>query len=128
MRSFYPVLALALIAACAGRSPRQQGMTMPNPDGCFVQVWDAPHFAGAADYINGPREYSTLRDLPGGRRWSGRIRSLTVGPQALAIVHADEHFRGPSVRLSEGRRYVELPSSIGGDIESLQIECAVRAE
>ena len=128
MRACFPILALALITACAARSPRQQGMTMPNPDGCFVQVWDAPHFAGAADYINGTRQYSTLRDLPGGRRWNGRIRSLRVGPEALATAHADEHFRGTSVRLNRGSEYVELPTPIKDEIESLQIECAVRTE
>src|SRR5687767_10173560 len=128
MRFCYPVLWFLMIAACASRPPRQQGMTMPSPDGCFIQVWDAPHFAGAADYINGPREYSTLRDLPGGRRWNGRIRSLRVGPEALATAHADEHFSGTSVRLKRGFEYVELPTSIKGEIESLQIECAVRTE
>jgi hypothetical protein len=128
MRSWYPILGLLLIAACAGRQPRQQGMTMPSPDGCFIQVWDAPHFAGAADYINGPREYANLRDLPGGRRWSGRIRSLRVGPEAMATAHADEHFRGTSVRLDRGSEYVKLPTPIKDEIESLQIECAIRAE
>ena len=128
MRSWYPVLGLLMVAACAGRTPRQQGLTMPSPDGCFVQVWDAPHFAGVADYINGPREYASLRDLPGGRRWSGRIRSLRVGPEALATAHADEHFRGTSVRLNRGSAYVELPTPIKGEIESLQIECAARTE
>ena len=128
MRSWYPVVGLLLIAACASRPPRQQGMTMPSPDGCFIQVWDAPHFAGAVDYINGPREYANLRDLPGGRRWSGRIRSLRVGPDALATAHADEQFRGTRVLLHRGLEYVELPAPIRGQIESLQIECAVRSE
>jgi hypothetical protein len=128
MRSCYPVLALLVLAACAGRTPRQQGMAMPSPDGCFVEVWDAPRLEGAVDYINGPRQYATLRDLPAGRAWSGRIRSLKVGPGAQATAHTDEHFRGNSLSLDRGRSYVELPPSISGRIASLQIECAVRAE
>ena len=34
---------------------------MPSPDGCFVQVWDAPKFVGTTDYLNGPLVYSTLQ-------------------------------------------------------------------
>lgn len=101
---------------------------MPSPDGCFVQVWDAPRFEGATDYINGPREYANLRDLPGGTRWNGRIRSLKVGPGALATAHADESFRGTNLPLRSGMAYVELPMAISGQVESLQIECAVRTE
>ena len=101
---------------------------MPSPDGCFVQVWDAPRLEGTADYINGPRQYATLRDLPAGKAWSGRIRSLKVGPGALVTAHAGERFSGSSLSLERGRSYAELPASIRGRIESLQIECAVPTE
>src|SRR5688500_6305537 len=104
MRSWTPVgQMLMTTAGCAPhidrqtRTPADEGVTMPSPDGCFVQVWEAPRFEGVADFINGPRGYSNLRDLPGGRVWHERIRSLKSGPVAAATAYADERFQGTSI-------------------------------
>ena len=67
---------------------------MPSPDGCYLQVWDGPDFNGASEFINGPRGYEHLRDLPGRLSWKGRIRSVRVGPTARAIAWSDEGFEG----------------------------------
>jgi len=64
-------------------------------------------FGGRADFINGPRRYSTLGDLPGGRAWQNRIRSLRLGRTAIVTVWSDENFRG--VRF----RSVRLPHALG---------------
>ena len=69
---------LFMLIACEASRQQFAGMTMPNPDGCFVQVWEGPSFSGAIDYINGPRVYPSLRDMPGGRLWHNRIRSAKV--------------------------------------------------
>jgi hypothetical protein len=63
-------------------------MTMPSPDGCFVRVWDGL-LIGGSDYINGPRYYPSLRDMPGGRLWNNRILSAKVGPAAIVTAWAD---------------------------------------
>jgi hypothetical protein len=96
---------------------------MPNPDGCFVQVWDAPHFSGAADFVNGPRVYASLRDMPGTRRWDNRIRSVKVGPAGSAMIWTDEQFQGTSMRLLTDSEYPRLTDAMDAAIESMQIEC-----
>ena len=87
------------------------GMTMPNPEGCFVHVWDAPKLAGTSDFINGPRDYPTLRDLPGGRLWGNRIRSAATGPVATVTLWTDENFQGGSFTLRPDTDYPGFPEA-----------------
>ena len=114
---------LLITAACSSRAPERTGVTMPSPDGCFVQVWDAPQFRGRQDFVNGPVAYATLRDLPGGRIWRDRIRSVKVGPATLATAYADENFQGVSLPLHRDQQYPALPDWIAGQIESIRIDC-----
>lgn len=117
-------LGLALVlAACAARAPRQLETAMPSPDGCFVQVWDAPQFRGAFDYLNGPRQYANLRDLPGGRLWNNRIRSVRVGPAANGTVYAQENFGGANLAMRREQSYGVLPPALSGAIASMTIDC-----
>jgi len=118
------ILFLFTLIACEASRQPFAGMTMPNPDGCFVQVWDAPNFSGAADFINGPRVYASLRDMPGSRRWDNRIRSIKVGPAASATLWADEQLQGTSVRLRTDSQYPRLTDVMDAQVESMQIECA----
>ena len=113
--------AMSLLG-CAGRM-RQGETTMPNPEGCFVQVWDGPHLTGITDYINGPKAYLTLRDLPGARVWRNRIRSMKTGVAARATVYGDENFQGASLRLSPDREYRTLADNLSGRIASMNVEC-----
>jgi hypothetical protein len=99
---------------------------MPSPEGCFIQVWDAASFAGVTDYINGPRAYTNLRDLPGARIWADRIMSLRTGVAARAIVYAGENFSGASLRLSPDRDYATLPTELSGKIASVRIDCPIQ--
>jgi hypothetical protein len=123
-RSFVSILLLALCAAgCASRASRQGETTMPSPDGCFVQVWDLVRFGGVTDYINGPRVYANLRDLPGARIWGNRIRSAKTGVAASATIYADEDFQGASMRLAPDREYQIFPDELSGRIASMRIDC-----
>jgi hypothetical protein len=102
-------------------------MTMPSPDGCFLQVWEGPNFVGASDYMNGPRVYPSLRDMPGGRLWHDRIRSAKVGPVATAIAWSDVNFQGETMRLVTDAEYPRLPEAMTAHIESMAVECAGNA-
>src|SRR5258706_6357109 len=73
------VLALATFA-CAPTPPSVK--SMPNPDGCFVQVWDGQRFMGGSQFVNGPRSYPTLNALATEEGWAKRIRSAQAGPAA----------------------------------------------
>lgn len=105
--------------------PAVPGTTLPSPDGCFVQVWEQPLFVGASDYINGPRRYPTLRDMPGRRDWRNRIRSLKVGPSSTVTVFSEENLRGSGLRAIKGTAHAELPNELMADIQSMVVECVV---
>ena len=101
---------------------------MPHPGGCFVQVWDQPDYRGVFDYINGPHHYPSLRDMPGGREWSNRIRSAKVGPDATVMLYADERAQGPTITLIANTDYPRLPEALSGTSESATIRCASEPE
>jgi hypothetical protein len=123
LRLAWLALCATLLVACgAGRSPR--AWTMPSPDGCFVQVWDDAGFRGVSEFINGPRRYAHLRDLPGRLDWKGRIRSLRLGPNTSAIVWSSEGFEGRNLPLTTDNRYPDRFATLPVDVESLDIRCA----
>ena len=99
---------------------------MPSPDGCFVRVWEGLSFSGAFDFINGPRDYPSLRDMPGGHLWRNRIRSAKVGPSAVVTAWSDENFQGATMRLIANADYPKLPETMEAQIESIAIECAAK--
>lgn len=96
---------------------------MPSPDGCYLQVWDQPSFSGASEFINGPRRYEHLRDLPGRFNWKGRIRSLRLGPAANAIAWSNEGFEGESLLLTSDHRQAGRFATLPVNVESLDIRC-----
>jgi hypothetical protein len=102
-------------------------MTMPSPDGCYVQVWDQPRFTGASDFINGPRRYEHLRDLTGGGTWKDRIRSLRLGPGASAVAWSDEQFRGTSLPMTADSRQQGTFAVLPVKIQSLDVRCVAQA-
>ena len=123
LRMLGGIALAAMFAGCAARVPRQFGTAMPSPEGCFVQVWDAPQFGGIFDYINGPRQYANLRDMPGGRLWNNRIRSMKVGPAAKAVIYANERFGGANLELRRDQAYNVLPLPLSGTVASMTIDC-----
>src|SRR5687767_3340822 len=128
-----PSLAVLLCAMCAlgcnARAERVERvadvprMTMPSPDGCFVQVWDGVQQTGASDYINGPLAYPDLRQLPNARDWHHRIASVRVGSTARALAFTAEGFEGSSFQLTPGSTHCSLPDGFAGRIASLRVDC-----
>jgi hypothetical protein len=98
-------------------------MTAPNPNGCYVKVFDQPQLRGAADFLNGPMRYSTLERLGNGANWANRIRSLEVGPGATATAWAEVNYAGTSMELRVDTRYPTLPQALVGTIKSLDVRC-----
>ena len=115
------VLALTTLA-CA---PAPQSVkTMPNPAGCFVQLWDGPRFTGGSQFVNGPRSYPTLKALVSGEDWARRIRSAQAGPAATVTAWTDENLSGNSFVLQADGEYPALPPGFDRTIESISISCA----
>ena len=118
------VLALVLVSGCAHDATRTSDVfnrTMPNPEGCFLQVWDGSQYGGVSDFINGPREYPNLREMPNNRTWRNRIASLRVGPQANATAFTDENFQGTRMTFEADTNHALLPENVSAQIESLRI-------
>ena len=97
---------------------------MPSPDGCFVQVWNRPGFAGNSDFINGPRQYPHLRDLPGQRSWRDRIGSLRLGPGVSAVAWSQEQFAGPNAVLTTDSLKRGAFAALPVKVQSLEIRCS----
>jgi hypothetical protein len=97
---------------------------MPDPAGCYVLVYEGPQFSGSREYINGPRKYANLTDLPFRVNWRHRIRSVQVGTRALVTMWTDEAFRGVSQQLPRNSVHPVLTRGLDRETESLEITCA----
>jgi hypothetical protein len=128
VKVFAGLAVLSLLAACkSALSLDAVGSAAPNPDGCYVQVWEGPDKTGLGDFINGPARLARLRDTPGRRPWRNRIGSLQLGERAASVtVWADEDFRGTSQRLTQVE-YRRLPDGLSRRIESMEIACRTAA-
>ena len=88
-----------------------------------MQVWETAEYGGTSDYINGPREYASLRRLSNNRSWRHRIASVRVGPTATVTAFVDEEFRGATLQLRADTAHRQLPHGIAGQIESVRVDC-----
>jgi len=112
------------VAGCRSVSRTDTGaVNPPDPGGCFAQVWDAPGYRGAVDFLNGPVRLFNLERLPGGRSWRNRIRSVRVGKIARVTVWTDEQFTGRKWQLTNDA-YERLPDTFDRQVESLEISCS----
>ena len=118
-----PAIALAGCATTSSSSSLVRGMTAPNPSGCYIQVFAGEQLRGIADFINGPMRYSSLSRLPSGADWTGRIRSLEVGPAATATIWTGVNQSGKSMNLLVDRRYPALPEDFSGKVRSMELRC-----
>ena len=118
---------MALLIACTSRAPIKStggSLSAPDASGCYALVFEQPQFSGEREYLNGPRTYTTLMDLPFRANWHRRIRSVQAGPRASITLWSDEGFRGQSQRLSPNTSQPALDQRLSGRVESLEIACA----
>jgi Beta/Gamma crystallin len=128
MRAWLLLLSVA-VGACAERANRvATSISAPNPDGCYVQVWDAPNYRGEMDYFNGPGQYPDLRKLPDGDDWNERIRSVKVGPRAYANAYTGTNYSGNGFMFRQDTIHPRLPDHISGQIKSLSVRCITQAD
>ena len=124
MTRWMAVLPAIALAGCATTSSSLvRGMTAPNPSGCYIQVFAGERLRGVADFINGPMRYSSLSQLPNGADWSGRIRSIEVGPAATATIWTGPNQSGKSMNLLLDRPYPALPEDVSGKVRSRVLRC-----
>lgn len=130
MRTRLAIIALFVLAGCAG-TPSRVGFSLPapNPNGCYVFVYDRPEWQGSRVLLNGPDKWSSLeRLLLNEENWRNRIRSIDVGPAATVTVYTDLRFMGMSRRFDPGSRPQRLDDEINARIESLALACPAGGE
>jgi hypothetical protein len=122
----FAILAATVLAASTSADPASISQA-PNPNGCFVYVYENPEFAGARYVFNGPARFRTLnRTLSTGELgWDNRIRSLRVGEAATFTVFTDTSFAGRSTRFTAGSAHRQLAPAFAGHIQSAVVECTV---
>jgi hypothetical protein len=125
MDRWMAVLSAIALTGCASTTSSSlvRGMTAPNPSGCYIQVFAGERLHGIADFINGPMRYSTLSNLPNGADWTGRIRSIEVGPAATATIWTGANRSGKSMDLHLDRPYLTLPADFSGKVRSMDLRC-----
>jgi hypothetical protein len=124
-RSLHVICFAIALAGCAGGRGTEhfQSMTMPDPGGCYVMVYEEPQFTGPREFINGPVKHSTLEALPFRANWRRRIRSAQVGANASVTIWDREGLQGASQTLLPDSRHPVLPAALSGRVQSLEIRC-----
>ena len=120
------VVALLIALTGCAREPRRVGLGLPapNPNGCFVFVYDRTDWQGAGVVLNGPARWPNLEGLRASQEnWRNRIRSIDVGPVATVTVYTDAVFSGVSRRFAPKSRLGGLDSEISARVESLDLAC-----
>jgi hypothetical protein len=119
------LILLVIPTLCCAASSVRAGLPAPNPNGCFVFVYDRPNYEGARDVLNGPGRWQTLDGLAqtSEQSWRNRIRSLRVGNAATLTVYSDGSFTGASERFGPETNHPILEPAFSGRIESLELTC-----
>ena len=117
---------LLIIATACVHAPNSVSLPAPNPNGCYVTVYDRAEFKGVGDVLNGPGRWPRLERLTqtNEERWRDRIRSLRVGTAATVTAYTGEAFKGESQRFSPATNHPRLEARLSGRIESLEIACS----
>jgi hypothetical protein len=97
----------------------------PNPNGCYVIVFDQPSFGGIADVFNRPGRWANLRQLPETRErnWHNRIRSIRTGFAATATLFTEPAFTGEMIQLPAGTDRSHFEGRFATQVRSLEIAC-----
>jgi hypothetical protein len=144
--TFLPVtlalLAVSIAAGCSSTPSNLQtatGDTKPQPvivqvpiqvttpeleSGCWVQFYSDRNFKGDVATLVGPASLESV-DKMSGKQLKSHIDSLVTGSKATLRVFEHSMFKDRSMAFGPNSREAGLITKlgIGGDIQSLQIDC-----
>jgi len=123
-RAFIASSVTATISCGASQLP-PMNMRAPNPNGCYLMIFEQPAFAGSADVLNGPGRWPNLRAVQETNYpdWSNRIRSLKTGSAATVTVFTETRFGGLSERYPAGTDRAALRPDLSEKLASIDIAC-----
>jgi hypothetical protein len=119
-------LAAVVLTGCA-KEPALVGLVgmQPNPNGCYVFVYELANWRGERVVLNGPGKWPSLERLrrDDDKSWRKRIRSIEVGSGATATLFTEANYRGVSQLFGPGSDQARFNSSMSVGIESIAISC-----
>lgn len=110
---FFGIFSIVLFLSCSkdGRN---------HVPGCSVQLFDGDNFTDDYVIINGPGDFSNLRNLSGTNKdWDDEADALIVGSRASVKVWSKNDFKGKSATFGPNSEIADLDI----DIKSLEISC-----
>ena len=116
-------LAMAIAIGSCATSPPNVATLAPNPNGCFLFIYDRTGFSGSRSLVNGPVRLASLDRIGGDSHWNRRIQSLEVGSAASVALFTAENFSGRTTTFSPATRAPTLTSEFAGRIRSLTLSC-----
>jgi hypothetical protein len=118
-------IASALCGCATEFEVRGLGGTVPNPNGCYVFVYEQPDWRGERVVLNGPGTWPNLGRLrrDDDKDWRKRIRSVEVGSGANVTLYTELGFRGVYQLLGPGSDQARFSPSMSVGIESLAVSC-----
>ena len=122
------ILGIVIASAGCGAPSRpalSTGSPAPNPNGCYVMVFDQPTFGGRGDVFNRSGRWASLRQIAETRErsWHNRIQSVRTGFAATARFFTGPNFTGESMQLSPGTDRPEFEGRFAKEVASLEIGC-----
>ena len=114
---------LLLLVVMLGCAPRHLPVAMraPNPNGCYVMLFEQPEFKGVGDLLNGPGKWPNLETMnETNYRWTDRLRSLRIVPTEIVKLYANPVSR-PVAEFRRRSRLCELKPGISASVQSLTI-------
>jgi hypothetical protein len=119
-------LAAAVIAGCA-KAPVLAGLggNAPNPNGCYVFIYDQENWRGERVVLNGPGKWQSVERLRRNddKDWRNNIRSIEVGSSATVTVYTEPNYQGVSQQFGPASDPSRLEGSLSTGIESLALSC-----
>ena len=118
-------LTAVALAGCA-RPPVIEGLggPAPNPNGCYVFVYDQTDWRGDRAVLNGPAKWWSVERLRlDDKDWRNRIRSIEVGPTATVTLYTELNQRGASRQFGPASKPARFDDTLSGGVESIDLAC-----
>jgi hypothetical protein len=120
------ILAAAMLAGCA-TEPVLGGLggNAPNPNGCYVFLYDQENWRGQRVVLNGPGKWQSVERLRrnDNKDWRNNIRSIEIGASATVTVYTELNYRGVAQQFGPASDPARFIGSLSAGIESLALSC-----
>ena len=114
----------AVLAGCA-TEPVLGGLggNAPNPNGCYVFIYDQENWRGQRVVLNGPGKWQSVERLrrDDDKDWQDNIHSIEVGSSATVTLYAEANFRGVFQRLGPASVQGRFVGSLNAAIKSISL-------